>query len=86
MRSYKIKSNFREIGLAVTKFDKNLPRRFNNVLGLLQGLEQGELTIELPDKQVFKIQGKASGPTASIKILNSDFFCEISARRREWFL
>jgi cyclopropane-fatty-acyl-phospholipid synthase len=77
MHSYKIKSNFKEIGLAVTKFEKNLPRRFNNVLGLLQGLEQGVLTIELPDKQVFKIQGKTSGPTARIKILNNDFFARL---------
>ena len=61
----------------MTKINNNLPRRFNNVLGLLKGLEQGKLTIELPDKQVFEIEGKASGPNANIKILNNDFFARL---------
>lgn len=65
------------MGRAVTKIHNNLPRRFNNVLSLLQGLEHGKLTIELPDKRVFKIEGKDSGPTANIKILNSDFFARL---------
>ena len=59
------------------KIYNTLPRRFNNVLSLLQGLEQGKLTIELPDKQVFEIEGKASGPNATIKILNNDFFARL---------
>ncbi len=57
--------------------EKNVPRRFNNVLGLLKGLECGSLTIELPDSQIFKIKGGTSGPNGFIKILNNDFFSRL---------
>ena len=73
----KTKSNFKEMGLVVKKFDNNLPRRFNNVLSLLNGLKQGNLTIELPDNQVFKIDGEQNGPAAKIRILHNDFFARL---------
>ena len=58
-------------------FEKNLPRRFNNVLNLLKDLNQGSLIVELPDSQVFNIKGEIAGPDAYIKILNNDFFARL---------
>ena len=61
----------------MTKFDKNLPRRFNSIFGILQGLTVGKLTIELPDAGEFKFEGTSEGPTAELKILNTDFFARL---------
>ena len=61
----------------MSKFEKNLPRRFNNVLNLLSGLENGSLKIELTDSQIFTIKGENVGPSADIKILHDDFFARL---------
>ena len=61
----------------MSNLEKNLPRRFSNILSLLRGLELGSLTIELPDSRLFNIEGKVSGPAAEIKILNNDFFARL---------
>ena len=61
----------------MANFENKLPRRFNNVLNLLKGLEQGSLEIELPDTQVFSIKGQANGPDACIKIVNNEFFARL---------
>ena len=61
----------------MTKLDKNLPRRFNSIFGILQGLSVGKLSIELPDAGEFKFEGTNEGPTAELKILNTDFFARL---------
>ena len=61
----------------MTKFDKSLPRRFNSIFGILQGLIVGKLTIKLPDAGEFKFEGTSEGPTAELKILNTDFFARL---------
>ena len=57
--------------------ENKLPRRFNNVLNLLKGLEQGSLEIELPGNQVFSVKGQANGPNAYIEIVNTEFFARL---------
>ena len=57
--------------------ENKLPRRFNNVLNLLKGLERGSLEIELPDTQIFSVKGQTNGPKAYIKIVNNEFFARL---------
>ncbi len=61
----------------MTNFENKLPRRFNNVLTLLKGLEKGSLEIELPNNRVFSVKGHANGPKAKIKIVNNEFFARL---------
>ncbi len=61
----------------MTEVKNNLPRHFNKIYGILQGIHVGTLEIELPDTTRYNIKGKSRGPKGIIKILNSEFFTRL---------
>ncbi len=61
----------------MTEFEENLPRRFNSIFSLLQGINLGTLIIELPNSQKYKINGKTDGPIGRIQIHNDEFFARL---------
>lgn len=63
--------------LTSTQGQKNLPRYFNQVMDLLQGLQFGRLDIKLDDGRVFRAEGKNPGPVAELDIHNPDLFARL---------
>ena len=61
----------------MTEVKNNLPRHFNKIYGILQGIHVGTLEIELPDTTRYNFKGKSRGPKGIIKILNSEFFTRL---------
>ncbi len=61
----------------MAEFEDNLPRRFNSIFSLLQGIHLGTLIIELPNSQNYKINGKTDGPIGTIQIHNDEFFARL---------
>jgi len=60
--------------LTSTEGQDNLPRYFNQVIGLASGLRNGRLDVVLDDGRRFRLEGTNPGPVAEVRIHNPDVF------------
>ena len=64
--------------LTSTKGQAGLPRWFQTTFSILKALDCGQLDIELPDGRVFRLEGPAGGPAASLRVHNPNLFSRVA--------
>jgi cyclopropane-fatty-acyl-phospholipid synthase len=57
--------------------ERDLPRYFAAVFGMVQAAETGRLDVVLPDGRVFRVQGARPGPAAEVRVHNPDLFARL---------
>ncbi len=63
--------------LTTTEGQGDLPRYFNQVMGLAGGLQNGRLDILLDDGRRFRLEGPQPGPVAEVHVHNPDVFARL---------
>lgn len=56
---------------------KNLPRYFNQIDGVLRKITSGTLDVEMPDGRVFRYEGAEPGVYARVKLHNEELFVRV---------
>ena len=64
---------------------KRLPRLCETFLSIMQRIDVGSVDIVIPDRRVFKVEGKRLGLHGRLEILNEEFFSRIAREGENGF-
>jgi cyclopropane-fatty-acyl-phospholipid synthase len=63
--------------LTAVQGEPDLPRYFSTAFEVVRRLAEGRLDFVLPDGRRFRVEGKAPGPAAELRIVNPDLFARL---------